>query len=261
MKYILGNRLLWSWVNKNKEYKRESRIPMHGRAALYRAVPQDERYHSHWHPSVHLEWHLLSRMCHLSFEFGGEDDFQLSLAIPFVVSFWLSFDSWLSSHFRKRYAWMNQTWPMEIEVSIHHSALWWTIWRNEMEGWSSSTPRWRQGSFHFDDFFLGRPKHSEETLYEIKDTFIDLGDGAWPVSIRLFESTWKRPRWFAKKMLRAEIEALNPEGIPTGEEKFGSANNTYSTTLPARSVKEAIEKFAASIEKERRQHSYYQDYA
>lgn len=77
----------------------------------------------------------------------------------------------------------------------------------------------------------------------------------YPATVRLFESTWKRPRWpFARRMVRAEIEVEG--GIPhpgKGENSWDCDDDaTYSLTCQARTAEDAVAKLVGSVLRDRR---------
>jgi len=139
----------------------------------------------------------------------------------------------------------------EIEISFHHDALYWRFWTDPMS-WSSSTPKWRHGSFNVPDFFLGRSKCTHETI-EAQDIVVPMPEKAYPAKAELQRWTWKRPRWFAKTIMRAQIEI--PGGIPLpgkGENSWDCGDDaTFSITCQAKSIPEGVGVLVGSVLRDR----------
>jgi hypothetical protein len=71
----------------------------------------------------------------------------------------------------------------------------------------------------------------------------------YEASVKLFESTWKRPRWFAHKISRAEVKVEGGVRHPgKGTTSYNCDDDfTYSLTTPATTVREALNKFRDSV--------------
>lgn len=148
---------------------------------------------------------------------------------------------------------MNQ--PVEIAVRWHSGGLWWGFWHTIHE-WKSTTPKWRAGHFNPVDWLLGRDVYSSEDIQTVKAT-VPMPEGTYPATIRLFRSTWKRPRWpFTRELLRAEVEVEG--GIPfpgKGENSWDCGEDaTYSITTHARTVEAAIAAMVEAVLRNRRRY-------
>ena len=168
---------------------------------------------------------------HVSFGFDGESGWGLSVALPGAAAWW---------HVAGVFPRLGR--EREIKVSIHSAAIWWTIWRDWRDGWSRKVPRWREGSFHFNDFLLGKSVCTRRDV-EARDIVVPMPERAYPASAKLVEYTWKRPRWFARRMLRVEIQV--PEGIPhegKGENSWDCGiDGTYGiTTGECRTIAQGV---------------------
>lgn len=151
----------------------------------------------------------------------------------------------------------------EIELRYNDRALWWNLWRDPMGEWSRRVPRWRHGSFHFDDFFLGRAEHSERDI-RTETVPIPLPEGTIRATVRLYESTWKRKRWpFPKRLRRAEITPEKPAPVPgKGENSWDCGPDAiYGMTTTASSSAEAVGHFVESVLRTRRKRGAAWDYA
>ena len=163
----------------------------------------------------------------------GRRMFQIHIALPFILSFWLTFGHPHS----------DDEDSLDTGIKIHNWALWWEFFRDPMGGWSSKTPRWRAGSFHIDDFLFGKAVHSSEVLEE-REITVPMPEKAYAGIATRTMDRWKYPRWFTKELMRVEIEVK--EGIPhegKGENSYDCGPTaTYSSMVPARSIPEAVGK-------------------
>lgn len=201
-------------------------------------------------PEFRLEWQALSGDFRLGVSFRDEESISLSFACG-LVSLWFGID-----HLRWR--WL----PSErvCEIYWFEKALWVHPWGRRHE-WRKSDPWWVRGfTIHFDDLLLGHAKYSDETL-STKDIVIPMPEGSYPATVRMFESTWKRPRWFARRIIRADVEV--PAGIPhdgKGENSWDCGEDaTYGMTCQADSVEDAIGRVVASVLRSRRKYGAASD--
>lgn len=157
------------------------------------------------------EWKFWSKHFGFQFEWGeyNGDDFQISIC-PYIFSFYLSFEGFLP---RK---WKNYGWPRSTGVRIFSSAIWLDLW-NDTSWHGRDKPWWQHKVIHIDNLILGKSKYSEETIKE-EDDYIAMPEGSYPCHVRIFRSTWKRPRWFAHSMIRTQID------IPKGIYEIGRAH-------------------------------------
>lgn len=193
---------------------------------------------------VELSWGISSnriyRLCSITIGRGSRS-LQASIYIPFVIGFHVKLGGVLPAG-KKR----------EFQLSMHGGALWWSIWSDpwgDERRWS----KFRRGSFHFDDYFLGRSVCSTEQLEE-KELEIPMPEKPYMATVKLVRYTWKRPQWFAKRMIRAEIDI--PGGIPfegKGENSWDCGiDGTFGmTTGEVRDIPEAVGILVASCLRER----------
>lgn len=207
------------------------------------------RWMEHGELSYEISRNDKYRLCSVSIGRGSRS-IQASIYIPFIIGLHVKLGGILP-HGKKR----------KIELSYHSGALWWSLWGDEW-GDEKLWPKWRRGSFHFDDFFLGRSNCTRE-LMEHRAVAIPMPEKAYWGSVRLVRYTWKRPRWFAKSMIRAEIDV--PEGIPhegKGENSWDcGVDATYGmTTGPVRSIAEAVGMLVGSCLRDRVKYGGYKDW-
>lgn len=196
------------------------------------ATARKGRWWFHSHPaSFAIEWTWFTRHIHVGIEFDPSDDYAVSLSLGCGL-----FAVWLCIGIRALDSWLYQRMKSdgrEIKVTIHDGAIWWGIWSDKW-GWSSRTPKWRQGNFNPADFFLGRPKYADRTLSHERVN-VPMPEGGYPATVRIFESTWKRPRSpFTRKLVRTEITPDKPIPFPgKGENSWDCGEDaTHSMTCP-----------------------------
>lgn len=101
----------------------------------------------------------------------------------------------------------------EVSVRFFDEAVWWNLW-HPRSGWSSTTPRWRSGSWHPLDTLFGRGRYSEvegtRTEYVAE---LALPEGSYPVKVTMTLNEWKRDRldwFFARRRQVADVEGRIP---------------------------------------------------
>lgn len=146
-------------------------------------------------------------------------------------------------------------------VSFYGGALSWRIWCDPM-GWSSETPKWRDGYLNFVDLFLGRRKCTH-TLVEEREVLIPMPEKAYPATAKLENWVWKRPRWFAKRIKRVSIDI--PGGLPfagKGENFWDCGDDaTYAmTTGECNSITDGVGELVKSMLRRRVKNGGWSDY-
>jgi len=219
------------------------------------------------------EWVLGSRSCRLGVTVGGDEEFGVgfTLAVPFLFAFYLTvagfrpvvwFARLLLPKTEERYGGEHgYRCTREVYFSVHDWALWWTIWRHPMAGWSRRVSRWRDGSWHFRDqvlnLLLGKHQHSERDVINAS-TMIPMPEGSYPATVRIYENTWKRPRWFARHMLSFDVKI--PDGVPfpgKGENSWDCGQDaTYGLSGPAEqpTVEHAVSQVVETVLRSRRRY-------
>lgn len=196
------------------------------------------------HPVFHTEWCFGKNHCHIGMNFGGEEnDLSLSLAIPGIYLYF-QLDGALPYKTKEKLFTM---YGREIRVAIFDWGIWFDIWRKD-NGWYKGGFDWHHFNFNLRDFILGNTKYSKVIL-EQRDVEVPMPEGSYPAKVVLEECFWKRPRWFAKKILRADIEMIDkPIPIPgKGENSWDCGDDAvYSMTMPAKSITEGIGKLVTS---------------
>ena len=219
-------RFRWQDLNDSKPRKRH----FHGRSWFYFGKG-DRR-------CLAAEWVIPSMRCGVTVQRRA-----LHLHVPLIGSVYLSDGG--------DWGWR------ELSFSIGRECVRWNIWTSTME-WSSSTPWWRNGSFYFIDFLLGRHKHSESQV-EHREVLVPMPERAYKGTAVLHLGKWKRPRWpFSKQMLRATVEMNEGEQIPVmgkGENSWDCGEDAiYSQTSPAKTIEEGVAHMVESALRSRRKY-------
>jgi hypothetical protein len=159
-----------------------------------RAVMAGERW------SLRAAWNLWSHFCGVEVERDDEGGWTLMLAFP-PVAIWLTFS--LGFHGSDE---------REVSLRVHDWALWWRFW-TDPNSWSRETPRWRDGSWHPLDTFLGRVRYESVDL-STHAVVIPMPEGVYPATASVQRCTWKRPRWFARVREYVKVDIDRRGGIP-----------------------------------------------
>lgn len=190
-----------------------------------------------------IEWVMpgrtsFSARCTLSTE--ADENVMLSLSLPLLFSIYFSIErvplvKRLPGVAREKgnYSSGERT----VRISCHDGSIWWVLWRNDKE-WKSGD--WRQNNFSVANFILGKNEHTKIENGEA-ETFVEMPEGVYPATVKLFTSTWKRSRWpFTQIIKRAKITT---DGIPVpgkGENSWDIDDDAiYSIITQANNIEEA----------------------
>lgn len=198
-----------------------------------------------------FEWALFKRwQFALSLEAGGEDGgLTWHIAVP-----WCSL--WFNHLIPTRFKTFGFSDRVLFDICTHDWALWWQFGGDRMR-WDSKTPKWKNGCFHFDDFFLGKQKYTNEKTGEPKDIMVPMPEGEYLTKMQLETSTWRRPRWpFPKVMVGYKINI--PRGIPhqgKGENSWDCGEDgLFGCYSEGESIREAIAKVQTLVLKDRKRY-------
>ena len=141
-----------------------------------------------------------------------------------------------------------------FEVSLHHGGIWWSV-GHTTDAWSSTTPRWRSGSWNAVDAFLGKEAHDRKVLSE-HEVDVSMPEGTYRWNVSLVEQTVKRSRWPWPKTYRTvDAKALDGQQIPVpgkGESAHDCDDDAlYAVSGEGRSVAEGIAKIVGSVMRSR----------
>jgi hypothetical protein len=234
----------------------------HGRCWLYIYDKDDANP-----TTLGLEWSFGRRCTGSRFQLtlnGGDGNrISLSVGLHRVFSFHPSIEGpWLRrlmpGELRKSYFTGEIEWfPVErmIGIAIHDGRIWFSLWENPME-WNRDDPWWWQFSFSPVDFLLGDENYSTQDM-ETGRIDVEMPEGHYLASYRLFESTWKRPRWpWPKRIIRCEVEPDIAIPIPgKGENPWDLGDDAiHSGTYPVEVPVEAAQQMADSALRTRRRY-------
>jgi hypothetical protein len=212
------------------------------------------------HPACfNFQWSFLSHSStHISFDVGGEEDVKFGIAINRLFSLWLTTEYILPNWVRKA-KWFQAArysgWGRSNGISLAAEFIFIELW-HDRDDYSSKQAKWHQITIHWKDLLMGKSSYSKRTL-GVVESAVEMPEGNYPCKVEMFESTWKRTRWpFAKKLIRADVQMYKPVPHPgKGENSWDQDDDaTYSMTCMANNPDEAIDKLAASVNRERRKY-------
>jgi len=250
----MSDRIYFHWQNLNDKPAGRTGSPLrHGRAWLRL-----------FGGSLNWEW-LLGRFNNLGWYVAARQGdgigFGLHFAVPFV-SLYFSIESFRPVVAVVKWLLRNARYEdREISWRVNDWAIWWSVWRDS-SSWSSTVPYWRNGSFHIDDFVLGKAKYSSRVLSE-QAVKIAMPEGSYDATVKIEERSWKRPRWFVKRIVGADVKI--PAGIPFP----GKGNNSwdcgqdavYGQSSQASTVEGAVAAVVESVLRSRRRYGGSVDWA
>lgn len=245
----MSDRIHFHWQNLNdKPGGRQGWGLRHGRAWL-RVLSG----------GINVCWSFFGRGsggCSVRATQSEEIGFRYHVGVPFLFAFFVTVYGgpfaavarWLLKRSNAGYD------DRDTSLRFHDWAMWWTVWRDP-HSWSSDVPWYREGSFHIDRFLLGDRQYSERTL-SVTPTAVAMPEATYEASVRLFEATWKRPRWFALRIVRAEVKV--PSGIPfpgKGENSWDCGEDAvFGQTSNSATVEAAVASIVESVLRSRRRY-------
>jgi len=142
----------------------------------------------------------------------------------------------------------------QVCIAFHDRGVWWSFWLDPMGGWSSSTPRWRQGCFHPIDFLLGREKCEVEKVAQ-GEVIIPMPEGCYLARCTKEIRIWKRPRW-PKVRRNVSYDLHIPGGIPhagKGTESYNCGDDGLCG-ISGSTREQAVGNAVASVLRDRRRY-------
>ncbi len=239
--------MYFNYQNLKKAYPldKHDKSWIHGRAWLRN--DSDDRGSRN---GLHAEWVIGSKTFNLGFSISKsylqEYTMQFVFAIPPIAIYWDFTWAWLEkTKLWDKIIMYNKFSEMHGDTKEFSFRIFeWTIWGEFCKNWGNSRSRdpwWMSWNINIPDLLFGRSKYSEEIVRE-QDVKIPMPEKEYDGKGKLLLCTWKRPRWFAQKMYRTEIDV--PEGIPhpgkgTCDYNCGD-DKLFSETKPNTSIKDAI---------------------
>lgn len=229
-----------------------------------------------------FEGYVASGAQHTGIGLTFDDDtsgIRLSVGLSHVVNLWITVGSW---HLAKR---LNRYVPNRdiADVRFHDRIVWWTLWHDK-HSYSSDTPRWRNGSFHWWDWLTGKPVLNRELIEGPVGVTIPMPEGGYQATAKIERSTWKRPRWpWPQVHYGYDVDVISRPGpdspytpeLVDGERPSGyipvpgkgenawdcGPDGTFSMSGPGRTIEAAIGDVVAQALRERKRHAGRHDYA
>jgi|MudIll2142460700_1097286.scaffolds.fasta_scaffold22487_3 hypothetical protein len=229
-------RILSQNLNEDEHYRPKGSRFWHGRA---------------WLMFKRIEWHVewlfgkRSHLClmHLNMGYGDSDNgVLLAVNIPYLFGIYIGVEGLFHSRKRQR----------QIGWSWHDDRLHVSIWEDPMQ-WNNSDPKWWSFSICPVDILLGEYDYSTRDI-NTERVIVGMPEGPYPCTVRIFESTYKRPRWhWPRRIIRANITPDTPIPHPgKGENSWDCDEDaTWSMTCPAESGAEAALYLQTSILRDR----------
>ena len=228
----------WQNLNRDKRDKVKG-WPWEGRCWFYPLKDRIERL------VFEFDWYFGRPHGGGAIEFscrGNRLQFQFSIG---VISLWFSAES---------YKWRFK--DREVSIKVHDNALWWNFWTPGW-GWSRETPKYRNGCFHVDDFLFGKMNYHMENEKVYKDMVIPMPEGAYPCTIKMYTGVWKRPRWFAERIEKADVTMHRT--IPhagKGENAWDCGEDAlYGWNGRANNIEDAIAEVVRDVLRDRRRYN------
>lgn len=144
----------------------------------------------------------------------------------------------------------------DFSLRIFDWAVWWNLGVSQM-GWSSTRPKWRNGSWHF---FGSHKLQSEKLVYE-RDVLIPMPERSYRWHAKLYRTTWgfdKLPRLFDRELMRVQLDSRPGEQIPKpgkGENSWDCGEDAlFGSTAPACSIEEAVGGVVGSVLRDRKRY-------
>jgi hypothetical protein len=144
----------------------------------------------------------------------------------------------------------------EIGWQFFSGTFWLRLWHDPMESrcGPNGDPWWWEMRVNIPDLLLGRNKYSDEVL-ETREIVVPMPEGSYTGRCTMKLETWKRPRWFAKRLVRAHIDMNEGQQIPfpgKGEDSWNCGEDaTFGLCTPARDVVEATAHLFQSVMRDR----------
>lgn len=176
-------------------------------------------------------------MTHVTLSFPDKDDDRdvvLSVASP-LLAVWLSIRNIVPRRI-KPYK------DREIGVVHVHGSVWFNfLYSYEYNSGIRIT-------LDYLNLLLGKVKYDNEEMATVK-VKIPMPESSYDAEITLMESTFKRPRWFEKKIARCIVDI--PGGIPIpgkGDNSWDIDDDAvFSLTIPCDNIPEAVSKTVAHV--------------
>lgn len=218
------------------------------------------KYGRAWfHITEHLvfnpEWNFGSRSRHtgIGVKVGSDDrDIGIFIGVAHLFGVYFNLDgAWPSRWAFGKYGEQERSFQLswfEGRINLELAYDWTEPSYNPKDRWNH--PGDRHWSISPIDVLLGNPKYFEREI-ETLPVKIPMPEKIYDGTVRIFESTWTRPRlpWFPKRLRRTTVDI--PNGIPfpgKGENSWDCGmDGCYGLTSPAQTPADAVGEVVKSV--------------
>lgn len=206
---------------------------------------------------IGLEWAFFwNSSTAIGMTVGGEEDLSLHIAIWRLFSFHLSVNQIIPRKWRRDLKWWDKSWGRTTDIRIFDGHIWFNIF-NDTTGWNSKN-KWQEFNFSFEDFFLGKTRHSKKVM-DTGITRLAFLEGSYAVKWEKVAHEWRRPRWFTQRLVRYNLDMKDrPIPVPgKGENSWDLDDDAiYSTSVVANNLSEALAKLTESVLRTRERYGW-----
>jgi len=208
------------------------------------------------HLTFNPEW-TFGRNAHtgIGIKFGGDErTIMLSLGIAYLFQVYVSFNGawprrWGFGKYGEQERDFSLRWS-DGDIHLHFASDWTEPSYHGVHRNIWTQPGSRSWLITPKDILLGRPKYEEREI-ETVPVKIPMPEKVYDGTVKIFESTWTRPRWpwFPKRMRRTTVDV--PTGIPfpgKGENSWDCGDDaTFGLTSPATTPAAAVGAIVESV--------------
>lgn len=242
---MLGKLVGVQSLNKNPgdEYDATGSMLRHGRAWMWKSAESMDRI---WD----MEWVLLDHA--MGFGLHLDDEGVSAHVRTPLASLFLGTDlgAGLADRLKAALGLERHGGVDVVRMSVTEGMVLWSFLYSD-GSWRSDTPWWRNGSIDVADVLLGRPAYTTEDLSS-ETVNIPMPEGTYRWDVTMQRHMWKRPRWFAKRVLGYAAEARDGNHIPIpgkGENSWDCGADALHSQhgRGARDVAEAVAKVVEGV--------------
>lgn len=202
-----------------------------------------------------IGWKLGARRlaAHLRLDDTGDEHLTLHLAFPFLGAFWLSLSrcSRLLQLLGLTWAQVREKpsrdWLRSIGFTFRHGTFWIDPWINPDE---YDKGRRHTLTINLADLLFGRPRVKVTTL-ACHGAVVQLPEGGYPATVRLYTATYKRPLAFRPWRVVPRFDIEVEDGIPIpgkGDNSWDMEDDAvYEVSGAGDSVETAVAAIRAAI--------------
>lgn len=168
-----------------------------------------------------------ARWLGLRINIGGEYGFDVAISVPLLLTIYFSMPVFVYHPYVAHSTGL--TWRDELIV--------FEIWQNEHE--------WKRGDLKWSCLWREKLKGAAVITNEefgTYDAVVSMPERDYPAKVRLYQTTWKYPRWFSRTLKRADIDMIIPVPVPGKGENSWDLKDTAieSMGMTAESIEEIV---------------------